>query len=141
PPPRPAPGLTPPPPLAPPAPGLVGRPAPLRGPRPAGRGPRPGRPPRVGGPPPPPLRRLPQRMTPVLEVRDVRKTFSSGSVLGGRRTIPAVDGVSFSLARGRTTALLGESGCGKSTLARTIAHLYPADAGQILLLGQRVQGL
>jgi oligopeptide/dipeptide ABC transporter ATP-binding protein len=80
-------------------------------------------------------------MTPVLEVRDLHKTFHSGSVLGGRRTIPAVDGVSFSLAKGRTTALLGESGCGKSTLARTILHLYRADAGQILLLGQEVQGL
>jgi oligopeptide/dipeptide ABC transporter ATP-binding protein len=76
----------------------------------------------------------------VLEVRELRKTFHTGS-LGARRTIPAVDGVSFALQRGRTTALLGESGCGKSTLARTILHLYRVDAGQIFLLGEEVQGL
>jgi oligopeptide/dipeptide ABC transporter ATP-binding protein len=56
-------------------------------------------------------------------------------------TIPAVDGVTFSLARGRTTALVGESGCGKSTLARLILHLYRPSSGRIALLGTEVQAL
>jgi peptide/nickel transport system ATP-binding protein len=93
---------------------------------------------------------MPQRLTgtpgaddtPVLEVRDVHKGFVTGGLFGGaRRVIPAVDGVSFSVPRGRTTAILGESGCGKSTLARTILHLHRADAGKILLLGTEVQDL
>ena len=80
---------------------------------------------------------------PVLEVRDLRKTFLAGSLLspGGRRQIPAVDGVSFALRPGRTTALVGESGCGKSTLARLILRLHRPDSGQIFLLGDEVQGL
>ena len=55
--------------------------------------------------------------------------------------VPAIDGVSFALGRGRTTALIGESGCGKSTLARTILHLYRPDAGSIRLRGEEVAQL
>jgi oligopeptide/dipeptide ABC transporter ATP-binding protein len=87
---------------------------------------------------------MPQRVddTPVLEVTELRKTFvSRGRLGGGRRIVPAVDGVSFSLARARTTALIGESGCGKSTLARTILHLYRPDSGSIRLLGEEVAEL
>jgi oligopeptide/dipeptide ABC transporter ATP-binding protein len=79
---------------------------------------------------------------PVLEVDSLRKLFHSRSVLSrASRVIPAVDGVSFRLGRGRTTALVGESGCGKSTLARLILHLHRPDSGRIVLLGDEVQGL
>jgi oligopeptide/dipeptide ABC transporter ATP-binding protein len=51
-----------------------------------------------------------------------------------RRTVgyvKAVDGVSFSIAKGQTVGLVGESGCGKTTAARTIIRLIPATSGQV----------
>ena len=62
----------------------------------------------------------------LLEVRDLKKYFP---VRGGffQRTIAqvrAVDGVSFSINKGRTYGLVGESGCGKSTLGRAILRLH-----------------
>jgi oligopeptide transport system ATP-binding protein len=81
--------------------------------------------------------------TPLLELRDVRKTFGARGRLGlGRgREVHAVDGVDLTLRRGSTTALVGESGSGKSTLARLILHLHQADAGEVLLDGVSVGGL
>jgi len=43
-----------------------------------------------------------------------------------RGTVKAVDGVSFTLDRGRTLGLVGESGCGKSVLSRSIMGLLPS---------------
>ncbi|MCQ9617872.1 dipeptide ABC transporter ATP-binding protein [Paenalcaligenes niemegkensis] len=43
----------------------------------------------------------------------------------------AVDGVSFTLKKGETLALVGESGCGKSTVARLLTGLYPLTRGSI----------
>ena len=63
---------------------------------------------------------------PLLRVRDLVTTFRTD---GG--VVRAVDGVSFSLARGRTLGLVGESGCGKSTLGRCILRLYDADRGEV----------
>jgi len=45
------------------------------------------------------------------------------------RRVRAVDGVSFSIARGETLGLVGESGCGKTTLVRTLLRLNPARRG------------
>ncbi len=54
----------------------------------------------------------------------------------GRRTLRAVDDVSFSIPKGTTLSLVGESGCGKSTVARMAVGLYPPSAGDIRFEGQ-----
>ncbi|MDR6291496.1 oligopeptide/dipeptide ABC transporter ATP-binding protein [Inquilinus ginsengisoli] len=56
-----------------------------------------------------------------------------GGVVG---TINAVDGVSLTLARAETLALVGESGCGKSTLGRTVIALQRPSAGTVLFRNQ-----
>jgi len=56
----------------------------------------------------------------LLEVRDLRTWFHTA-----RGPVKAVDGVSFTLERGRTLGLVGESGCGKSVLSRSIMRLLP----------------
>ncbi len=53
-----------------------------------------------------------------------------------RRTLRAVDGVSFAIPRGTTLSLVGESGCGKSTVARLAVGLYAPTSGDITFEGQ-----
>jgi len=76
-------------------------------------------------------------MSPVLEVRNLTKHFTTGSVLKSQRIL-ALNGVSFTIGRGEVLALVGESGSGKSTTARLIARLMPPTSGEILLRGQDV---
>lgn len=59
----------------------------------------------------------------MLEIDDLRVTLSSGAVV-----TDVVDGVSFSLAEGRTTGLIGESGSGKTMTAMAIVGLLPDGA-------------
>ena len=47
----------------------------------------------------------------------------------GRRTVHAVNDVSFTLKRGKTLGIVGESGCGKSVTARAIMQLLPKAGG------------
>jgi peptide/nickel transport system ATP-binding protein len=56
--------------------------------------------------------------TPLLEVRDLKTYFFLDE-----GTVRAVDGVSFTIERGRTLGVVGESGCGKSVAARSILRL------------------
>lgn len=49
--------------------------------------------------------------------------------------VRAVDGVSFTLEKGKTLALVGESGCGKTTLGKALLHLIPASDGEVFLDG------
>ncbi|MGW1344619.1 ABC transporter ATP-binding protein [Kribbella sp. NPDC002412] len=73
-------------------------------------------------------------MQPLLEVRDLRTHFELDDGV-----VKAVDGVSLTVRRGRTLAVVGESGCGKSVTARSILRLVERPArivgGQILLYG------
>jgi peptide/nickel transport system ATP-binding protein len=76
--------------------------------------------------------------TPLLSLHDVGRDFDVSRpwlnrVLEGapRRTLKAVDEVSFEIARGETLALVGESGCGKSTVARLIVGLHAPSRGRI----------
>ena len=60
---------------------------------------------------------------PLLQVRDLTTWL-----LGGEAPVRAVDGVSLTINRGETFALVGESGCGKSMTALSIARLLPDNA-------------
>jgi oligopeptide/dipeptide ABC transporter ATP-binding protein len=80
---------------------------------------------------------------PVIEVAGLKKHFPVKKGLL-RRTIGqvlAVDGVSFSIARGETLGLVGESGCGKSTVARTVLRLVEPTAGAIVVGGDDITKL
>ncbi|MGF1687960.1 ATP-binding cassette domain-containing protein [Photobacterium japonica] len=81
-------------------------------------------------------------MTEVLRIENLKQHFVSGKgLLKKGYTVKAVDGVSFSVARGETLGLVGESGCGKSTLGRTILKLYEPTEGKIFFEGQDITDL
>lgn len=78
---------------------------------------------------------------PILEARDLVCHFVAGrALLGTPTTIRAVDGVSLSIRRGETFAIVGESGCGKSTLARLLLRLIEPTAGSVLYDGRDLTG-
>jgi len=85
--------------------------------------------------------------TPLMTVEALSKSFVySATVLdrlryGGRRTVRALQDVSFALQRGETLGIVGESGCGKSTLARCLVRLHHPDEGRISFAGQDVLAL
>lgn len=86
--------------------------------------------------------------TPLVEVKDAARYFDvSPSWLERtlyrkpRVLLHAVDGVSFTLKKGETLALVGESGCGKSTVARLLTGLYNLSAGSIKFDGMNMAAM
>jgi len=79
-------------------------------------------------------------METLLTVRELRKTYRRGGGVFSQGTegarFTAVDGVSFSVSRGETFAVVGESGCGKTTLARMLLRLIEPDSGEIHFQGR-----
>jgi oligopeptide transport system ATP-binding protein len=78
---------------------------------------------------------------PLLDVRNLAVEFGSG-----RSALRAVDGVSFTVARGETLAIVGESGSGKSVTALSLMRLIPSPpsrvkSGEILFEGRDLLGL
>ncbi|MFN8596761.1 MAG: ATP-binding cassette domain-containing protein [Anaerolineae bacterium] len=80
--------------------------------------------------------------TPMLEVHDLKKYFPVRQTIfeAVRRRpqgfVKAIDGVTFSVAKGEVLALVGESGCGKTTIAKTLLGLEEQTAGSIAFDGQ-----
>ncbi|MFV8440650.1 ABC transporter ATP-binding protein [Flavobacterium sp. LB2P44] len=59
----------------------------------------------------------------MLEIKDISFTYIDS---------PVIENVSFTIAKGQNTAIIGESGCGKSTLLKLIYGLYDLDNGEII---------
>ncbi|WP_025660237.1 ATP-binding cassette domain-containing protein [Rhizobium sp. IBUN] len=79
----------------------------------------------------------------LLQVDDLHVRFpvSGGGLLGtGRRTLYAVNGISFELGKGECLSIVGESGCGKSTTALSILGLQAPTSGTIRYRGQPLTG-
>ena len=75
----------------------------------------------------------------VLEAKNiVRDYHMKGGLFTGARTVHAVKGVSFSVEKGKTLAIVGESGCGKSTLARIITLIDAPTSGELFIDGKKV---
>src|SRR5579872_2154985 len=66
---------------------------------------------------------------PVLELRDISKSFGS---------VEALSDVDLEVRRGEVMALVGDNGAGKSTLIKSIAGIHGIDSGQIFFEGQEV---
>ncbi len=82
-------------------------------------------------------------MSDLLRVKDLKVHFGGGKGLFGtvKPTVHAVDGVSFSVARGKTLGIVGESGSGKTTAALAILRLVPITAGSIMLGDDEISAL
>ncbi|MBO5461408.1 MAG: ATP-binding cassette domain-containing protein [Ruminococcus sp.] len=71
---------------------------------------------------------------PLMEVKNLKKYFRIDS----KRTLKAVDDVSFTIYEGETLGIVGESGCGKTTCGRTCIGVYNTTDGQVLYRGKDV---
>ena len=79
----------------------------------------------------------------VLSTQDLKKYFPIRRGLNPfshaqDKFVRAVDGVSISIPKGKTVAVVGESGCGKTTLARTVALMTPPTSGRIYFGGKEI---
>ncbi|MCB8823047.1 ABC transporter ATP-binding protein [Microvirga rosea] len=77
----------------------------------------------------------------ILESIDLVKHFGSSGFFGPPTVVHAVDGVSLTIRRGETFAIVGESGCGKSTLGRLLLRLIEPTQGDVLYEGRSILSL
>lgn len=76
-------------------------------------------------------------MAYILEIKDVRKVFNSGTI----NEKVALDGVNLNLNEGDFVTIIGGNGAGKSTMLNAIAGVWPINSGQILIEGNDITGL
>ena len=85
---------------------------------------------------------VPPERTPAVEVVELRKEFVRKDKRGGRiarrRRVAAIEGISFTIERGETVAILGQNGSGKSTLVRLLSTLLLHDGGEARIFGHDV---
>ena len=89
-----------------------------------------------------PMKDAPAReAVPAVEVRDLRKEFVRRDKKAGRfarKRRAALKGVTFTIERGETVAILGQNGSGKSTLVRLLSTLLLSDGGSARIFGHDV---
>ena len=72
----------------------------------------------------------------LVEVENLRKYFPvKTGLFQQKKSVHAVENVSFCIYKGETLGLVGESGCGKTTLGRTVIRLHEPTSGKILYKG------
>lgn len=76
----------------------------------------------------------------ILEVKDLVKYYPIKAGLFKKTVghVQSVDGVSFSVRKGKTFGLVGESGCGKTTVGRTILRLTETTSGEAFFEGRDI---
>ncbi|MBQ1629536.1 MAG: ABC transporter ATP-binding protein [Treponema sp.] len=79
---------------------------------------------------------------PIIKVSHVSKQFNmeAGFFAKKRKSVYAVNDVSFELKKGRAYGIVGESGCGKTTTARMIVQMYIQTSGEIFYEKESVSG-
>ncbi len=84
----------------------------------------------------------PATAAPLLQIRDLAVHFPlrKGVLQRVVGQVKAVDGVSLTLAPGRTLALVGESGCGKTTVGKALLQLIRPTAGSVRVNGEEWVG-
>src|ERR1700754_5289897 len=70
--------------------------------------------------------------TPAVELKDLRKSFGKTEIIRGANLV---------VAPGERVAIIGPNGAGKSTLFNLISGRFGATSGQVLLNGERIDGL
>ncbi len=75
---------------------------------------------------------------PLIEVKNLKEYFNINMGLFKSKPLKAVDGVSFSIDKGKTLGMVGESGCGKTTVGRTLLHLYKPTDGEVWYDGKQI---
>ena len=68
----------------------------------------------------------------ILEIKNLSMEFPAGK----KKTVKALNNVTFDIYKGENFGLVGESGCGKTTLLNLILGIIKADSGQILYDGE-----
>ena len=79
---------------------------------------------------------------PLLRVQDLVVHYPVGGQFPFfRKTVKAVDHVSFSIREGEVLGLVGESGCGKSTVGRQIVALEKPTSGKVIFDGKEISAM
>ncbi|GKY87729.1 ABC transporter ATP-binding protein [Sinisalibacter aestuarii] len=79
---------------------------------------------------------------PLFEARDLTKRFPAPSgLLGPKKQVHAVEGVTFSIRKGEVFGLVGESGSGKTTVGRMLVGLIPPTSGNMVFDGKEIADL
>ncbi|MEM2475722.1 MAG: dipeptide/oligopeptide/nickel ABC transporter ATP-binding protein, partial [Thermofilaceae archaeon] len=78
-------------------------------------------------------------MERLLKVESLAKVYNVGFF--SRKSIVAVDNVSFTLDEGEIVSVVGESGSGKTTMAKVILRLLPPTSGRVIFEGRDVWSL